>query len=139
MLLAESGEARVLGQKAPARVDGAAAGLDGGLDQGLGAQVALAGRGRADADDLVEDLGPGGPAVGGRGHADRGDPELAGGPSDAHGDLAPVGDEQTAKHGSWRCGEESGRVPRARGYWRGGPACHPDGAPPAGNRPGIFE
>src|SRR5215203_3368497 len=98
--LADLGEAGVLGVEAVAGVDRVGAGeLGGGDDRGY-VEVAAAGGRRADADGLVGKHPVQRVGVG-RG-VDRDAPylELAAGPDDAQGDLAPVSYQNLADH--WR-------------------------------------
>ena len=62
-------------------------------------QVALRRRGRPDAHRLVGELDVERVAVGGRVDRDRLDPQLVQRTDDAHGDLAPVRDENAFEHG----------------------------------------
>ena len=75
---------------------GVATGLQGGLDDPVGAQVALGGERRTEHDHLVGHLR--GERLGvGFGDADHGlDAEAAAGADHAHGDLAAVGHEHAA-------------------------------------------
>ena len=80
-------------EEAVAGVERVAAGAERGLHDRVGAQVALAGRRRADAHRPVG-APRGQPVEVGLGGADDAlEPELPAGAHDAHGDLAAVGDE----------------------------------------------
>ncbi len=96
------GEFRVLGQEADPRMDGVDAG-DRRRRQDRGdVQVALAGRGRSNADRFVGQADVHGVRVGGGMHRDGADAHLAAGAVDAQGDLAAVGDENLFEHGCCR-------------------------------------
>ena len=94
------GEGGVLGEEAVARVDGvgaAARQITSKIE--LGCEVALGRRlaaqrvglvGQPDMEGVLVELGVDG---------DRRDAELAAGPDDPHGDLAPVRDEHLVEHG----------------------------------------
>ncbi len=87
-------EGAVLGEEAVAGVDGAGAAAPRGLDHGLDLEVALAGRGRAEADGLVGLADVAGVGVG---VGVDGDGAQAHGTRRAHhaaGNLAAVGDQQ---------------------------------------------
>jgi hypothetical protein len=75
-----------------------AAGRDRGGDHRVDPQVALARRGRADADGLVGEPDVRGAGLGGRVDRDRLDPELVERPDHAERDLSPVGDEHAPEH-----------------------------------------
>ena len=98
VVLARGRELGPLGEEAPARVHGLAAGRRRGGDERRDAQVALGGRRRPDVDRLVGEADVERVAVGGRVDGDRLDPELVAGPDEAHGDLAAVGDQNAAEH-----------------------------------------
>ena len=95
---ADLGEVRVLGQEPVAGVDGVGAGTERGLHDVGHMEVAAPRRGRSDVHRLVGQADHGGVPVGGRVDGDDLDAELAAGPRDPDGDLAPVGDEQPADH-----------------------------------------
>ena len=97
-LLAQVGELRVLGEEAVARVDGVTAGLQGGGEDGGHVEVALPRLGGADAHRLGGQLHVEGVGVGGGVHRHRLDLHLPAGADDAHGDLAPVGDQDAMEH-----------------------------------------
>ena len=122
--LTEGGEAGVLREEAPARVEGRAAALDGRLHDLGRVEVAQRGAGGAE-DDLLPPLEVGGVGVGGGDPEDRRDAEGVAAPSDARGHLAAVGDEEAMKepmrasHGGRRLPWIGPRVTSAR---RGLPA-----------------
>ena len=77
-------------------------------------EVALARRRRPDADGAVGEPHPGALAVGGRVDGDGLEAELVAGADHAHGDLAPVGDEDSLITGA-RARTAAGRTrPAAR-------------------------
>src|SRR5690606_10391681 len=90
-------ELRALGQKAIAGVDGVRTGTFRHVQNFFNAQVALAGRGRADVIRLGRVANVHGVAVHIGVDRDGLQAQLAAGPDDAHGDLAPVGDEHFAE------------------------------------------
>ena len=74
-------------------------------------QIAVRRPGGADADGLVGQLGVEGGAVGLGKDGHGGDAQLPAGADDPHGDLAPVGDEDLTKHGSFpQIAEENSAV-----------------------------
>ena len=91
-------EARILGQEAVAGVDGISAGDDGGLDDLVGQEIALRGRGRAEQDRLIglADMGRFGVRLGIDGNGT--DPHPLGGPHHAAGNLAAIGDQKGLDH-----------------------------------------
>jgi hypothetical protein len=95
---ADLGEAVALGEEARPGVDGVRPGHQGGHHDVGHVQVGAGGRRGADADGLVRQLDVERGAVGLGEDGDRADVQLAAGPDDAHGDLAPVGDEQLGEH-----------------------------------------
>ena len=95
---AEVGKLRVLRQKAVARVDRVAAGLQGCGEEGGQVQVALRSAGRAHAHRLSGQLYVQRPGVGGGMDGHRLDVQLPAGPDDPHRDFAPVGDEYPPEH-----------------------------------------
>src|SRR5215203_1547910 len=104
--LADLGEAGVLGVEAVAGVDRVGAGeLGGGDDRGY-VEVAAAGGRRADADGLVGKHPVQRVGVGRRVDRDAPYPELAAGPDDAQGDLAPVRYKDLADHWTLLFGPE---------------------------------
>ena len=98
VVLARGRELGPLGQEAPARVHGLAAGRRRGGDERRDVQVALRGGRRADVDGLVGEADVERVAVGGRVDGHGLDPELVAGPDEADGDLAPVRDQDAAEH-----------------------------------------
>ena len=98
VLLEDIGEARVLGQKPVAGMDGVGAGDLAGGDDGGNVEIAVLGGGRPDADALVRELDVHRLLVGGRIDGDRGDAELLGRAHDAQRDLSPVGNEDFIEH-----------------------------------------
>ena len=98
VVLARGGELGVLGEEAPARVDGVAAGGRGRGDEGRDVEVALRGGRRADVHGLVGEPDVQRVAVGGRVDGDGLDPELVAGADDPDRDLAPVGDQDAVEH-----------------------------------------
>ena len=99
VILDDLHERGVLGEEAVARMDRLGAGdLAGGDDVGDG-EVALRGRGRADADALVGHADVHRVGVGGRMDRDGLDAHLLAGAVDAERDLAAVGDQDLLEHG----------------------------------------
>ena len=94
VLLHDLREARVLRQKAVARVDRVGLADLGRRDDVGDIQIAVGGRRRADADRLVRQAHVHGVGVGGRVDRDRADAHFVRGPVDAQRDFAPVGDQQ---------------------------------------------
>ena len=94
-LLARADEGGVLGEKAVAGMQRLAAGRLGCRDDARDAQVALGGRGRADADRVISELEMVGVPIGRRVDGDRLDAKLVQGTDDPDGDLAPVRDEDS--------------------------------------------
>ena len=92
------GKARVLRQKAVARMHGVGAGDLAGGEQRRNVEIAVARGGRADADALVGEPHMHGVLVGGRMHGDRRDAELLAGAQHAQRDLAAVGDQDLVEH-----------------------------------------
>ena len=92
-LLTQRGKARVLREQAVARVDGLRPRADGRRDDGRHVQVALPHRRRTDAVALVGQADVQRLAVGLRKDRHGGDAHLLAGADDAHGNLAPVGDQ----------------------------------------------
>ena len=92
------GQRRLLRQEAVARMDGVGAQRPGGLDQPLHDQIAVARRGRADPHRRVGAADMQGARIRIGKHRHRPDAHLAAGADDAAGDLAAVGDEQSADH-----------------------------------------
>src|SRR5439155_940632 len=79
-------------------MQGFGAAIDRCLNDGVGTQVAFAGRGRADVDGAValEDVQRAPVSV--RVHRDRLDAEIAAGADDADGDLAAIREENSREH-----------------------------------------
>ncbi len=98
VLVEDFGEARVLGQKAVARMHGVGAGDLAGGEQRRDVEVAVARGRRADADALVREPHMHGVGVGGRMHRDGRDAEFLAGAQHAQRDLAAIGDEDFFKH-----------------------------------------
>ena len=99
VVLAEDfGEARVLRQKAVARMHRVGAGDLAGGEQRRDVEIAVARRRRADADAFVGEPHMHGVGVGGRMHRDRRDAELLAGAQHAQRDLAAVGDQDFVEH-----------------------------------------
>jgi hypothetical protein len=96
-LRARRRQARVLGQEPVPRVDRVGARLDGGLDDPIHPQVAVAGGCGADLDRPVRDLRVHRAAVGLGADRDRLDPQVAAGADHADRDLPAVGDEDAAR------------------------------------------
>ncbi|MNM87516.1 hypothetical protein D3C81_996990 [compost metagenome] len=94
------GKGLVLGQEAVAGVDGLGAGFLRHFNDVVGAQVAVARGSAADMDRLVAEGDVAGIGVGIRIHRDGADTEPAAGGGDTAGDLAAVGDQDLAEHGS---------------------------------------
>ena len=92
------GEARVLGKKAVAGMDGVGAGDLAGGEQRGNVEIAVARRRRADADAFVGEPHMHGVGIGGRMHRDGRDAELLAGAQDAQRDLAAIGDEDLLEH-----------------------------------------
>ena len=93
------GEVGVLAEEAVAGVHAVGAALLDGVEDGLGVEVAL-GRGlAAERVRLVGEADVEGVAIEFGVHRDGRDAELAGGPDDADGDLATVGDQDLCQHG----------------------------------------
>ena len=111
VVLARPRELRVLGQEAPARVDGVAAGRDARGDERGDLEVALGGRRRPDVDGAVGELDVERVAVGRRVDSDGLEPFVATRPDDPDGDLAAVGDQHPPHAGTL---SSHSRVPRAR-------------------------
>ena len=98
VVLACAHERRVLGQEAPAGVDGVAARrLAGGDDRG-DVQVALVRGRRPDADGAVGHADVERVGVGGRVDGDRLDAQVVERADDADGDLAAVRDQDSGEH-----------------------------------------
>ena len=100
VLVARAHERSVLGEEAVAGVHGVAARRLGRGDDVRDAQVALRGRGRADAHRLIGELDVQCVAVGGRVDGDGLDPELVQRADHADGDLASIRDEHSVEHAS---------------------------------------
>ena len=86
----------VLGEEAVAGMDGVGAARARGVEQRLDVQIALARRRRADRDRLVGEPHVRRVGVGLGVDRDGRDAHRAAGADDAHGDLAAVGDQDTA-------------------------------------------
>src|SRR5690606_18759914 len=129
VLLAESREDGVLGEEAPAGVEGAAPGLARGLHEPIGAEVTLARARRAHADDLTP-LEVRGAKIRLRGRKDGRDPEPVAGLADPHRDLTTIRHEE-APEANHRANASTGPRPdqpvRASGqpYRRGGRGYRP--------------
>ncbi len=91
-------EGGVLRQEPVARMDRLGAGGQCRLHDPVDPQVAVGGRGRADAHGLVAGRDMGGSCVYVREDGDGADPEAPGGARDPDGDLAAVGDEEGGEH-----------------------------------------
>jgi hypothetical protein len=92
------GKGRVFTQEAVAGVNGVGAGLAGGLQQGVDAQVGVRGGGSADPHGFVGQRDMGCRAVGVAEHRHGPVAEVSRRADDAAGDLAPVGDQDFFKH-----------------------------------------
>ena len=92
-------EGRVLGEEAPARVDGLAGGGGRRRDQRRDAEVAFRRLRRTDADGPVREPHVERVLVGGRVDGDGLDVQLVQRANHAHGDLASVRDENALEHG----------------------------------------
>src|SRR5690606_23887264 len=130
--LAGIGQLGRLGEKAVARVERVAARAPCCVEQPLWIEIALSGRGRADLHGLVggRDVERSPIRLGVNG--DAADPQVAEGAGDAHGDLAPVGDENLLEgtHGevgsaaqeddavvvAWLPAVRAGQASRRRGF-----------------------
>jgi hypothetical protein len=97
-LLEAPGELLVLGEEAVARVDGLGARALAGGEEVVDHQVGFPGRRRADADRLVGQHDVAGVPVGLGVDGHGPDAHLAGGPDDAAGDLAAVGNQDGLEH-----------------------------------------
>ena len=95
---ADLGEVRVFGEEPVAGVDRVGAGLQGRPDHVGDVQVAVACRGRADANGLVGELHRERLGVRGRVDGHGTDAELAAGTDDPYRDLPPVGHQDLGKH-----------------------------------------
>jgi hypothetical protein len=98
---AHLGEVVLLAQEPVARVDGLDVGDLGRGHDAVDAEVALVGRGVADADLLIRQVQVGGVGVGRGVHDGRLDAHLAAGPDDPQGDLAAVGYEDLGEHSAF--------------------------------------
>jgi len=121
---ADEGEARTgagfdqrqpLGQKAIAGVDGLRARLQRSADHGIGIQVRLRRRSRADAHGLVGLAHVACAGVGLGIHRHRPDAQTTAGADDPAGDLPPVGNEDFFKHGGASHIRYTGLCPSKRG------------------------
>ena len=92
------GESRVFGQEAVAGVDGLRAGAPGRVDDGVGLQVAVGGRGRADVHRLVGHAHVQRLGVGVGIDRDGRDAHLPRRADHAAGDLPAVGDQDLGEH-----------------------------------------
>ena len=92
------GKARVLGEKAVARMHGVGAGDLAGGEQRRDIEVAVLGRRRADADALVGEPHMHGVGVGRRMHRHRRDAELLAGPQHPQRDFSAIGDQDFVEH-----------------------------------------
>ena len=113
-----SRECRALRQEAVARVDRLGAGLERGLDDRVGAEVALRRGRRTEAHRRVGGLDMGRIGIGVGVDRDGLDAEIAAGPDDAKGDLSPVRDEDPRKRPGSVFAQRRGlpRRPRRRGH-----------------------
>ena len=93
------GEGGALGEEAVAGMDRLGAGTPAGVDDLVDDEVGGGCRRRPDMDRLVGHLGVERVAIDVAIDGDRLDAEAAGGPGDANGDLAPVGDQDLLEHG----------------------------------------
>ena len=130
VLRAHLGEVRVLGQEPVSRMDRVHAVVEGGLDQIGHVQIAQLGRWRSNMDRLVGQSYRWRIRIhcgvdGHRRHA-----KFLAGANDAQRDLAPIGDEHLAKHGSPFVKPRIRRRSRDRAV----PAPAPDQTPPVGRR-----
>src|SRR5439155_13622198 len=91
-------EGRVLGEEAPAGVNGLAAGGGRRRDQRRDAEIALGRLRRPDADGPVREPHVERVVVGGRVDGDGLDVQLVQRANDAHGDLASIRDENALEH-----------------------------------------
>ena len=98
MRLDHLGKVGVFTQKTVTRVDRVGARDDSGGQDGRDVQVALTGRGRADANAFIGKAHVHRVNVGGRVHGDCRYSQLAAGALDAERDFAPVGDQDLLKH-----------------------------------------
>ena len=98
-ILADFGEVRVLRQEAVAGVNGVHAEQFGGAHDIRDVQIRLCRRGRADAERLVRQADVQRVPVGVRVDRHRADAQFTARPDDPNGDLAPICDEEFAKHG----------------------------------------
>jgi len=87
------GEVGVLGEKPVAGVHGVAAGVERGLDDGVAPQVRLGRAGAAQSDGHVDRIAVQSVCIWVGVDTHRVDAQIPCGTGDAHGDLAPVGDE----------------------------------------------
>ncbi len=101
VLVEDLGEARILREKAVAGMHRVGAGDLAGGDQGGNVEIAVARRGRADADALIGEADMHGVGVGSRVNRDGGDAEFLRGAQDAQRDLSPVGDQDLVEHLDW--------------------------------------
>ena len=98
VLFENFGEARVLGQKAVARMHRVGAGDLAGGEQRRDIEIAVARGRRADADALVGEPDMHGVGVGGRVHGDGRDAEFLAGAQHAQRDLAAIGYQDFFEH-----------------------------------------
>src|SRR5258705_7111825 len=90
-------ENRALRQESVPRMNRVRAHAPGGLEDGLGVEIALGGRGGADRDRLIPRAHVRRPAVRVGVDGDRRDPHLLEGATDANRDLSPVRDQNLSK------------------------------------------
>ena len=114
VVLAREREGSILGEEAPARMDGVALGRGCGGDEGRDAQIAVGRERWPDVNRAVGEADVEALAVGGRVHGDGLDAELAAGADDADRDLAAVGDQDALEHEPSRLELGSFRAPRGR-------------------------
>ena len=114
VVLTREREGSILGEEAPARMDGVALGRGCGGDEGRDAQIAVGRERRPDVNRALGEADVEALAVGGRVHGDGLDAELATGADDADRDLAAVGDQDPLEHEPSRLELGSFRAPRGR-------------------------